>query len=123
MPVRVVSFRVTAQPGRETPLGIAPPSEGIVLKDFTSGRRPLGNFPPSRVRLDVTVGGSVIVEIPPFFEYDASGDLLFRFNTHFTAGILVRGGERVFLYFDGPLPVEIGVGGLNQGPTLWPTWS
>jgi hypothetical protein len=114
---RVVSFRVSAEPGREVPLGAVPPEGRLVLKDFTSNAGHVRDYDMSRLRLVLLAGGSVIVEIPPLFEHDVSGMMIFWFNTHFSAGILVRGGERVTLRSDGPEPLLVTVGALMEVST------
>jgi hypothetical protein len=115
---RVVSFRVSATPGVEVPLGPVHAGQGLVLRDFTSNAVLLGEFEMSRLRLAVLASGSVIVEIPPQFERDNAGRMSGWFNSHFAVGVLIRGGEGVSLRLDAPEPMTVNVSALVPADLL-----
>lgn len=110
----LVLLRVLASPRVEAPLVPIPAGTEMVLREFRSGAVVLGDFESSRVRLDVLADGAVIAEVPPTFDRDRSGRMRFRFESRFASGVLVRGGEKVTLRFDGPALLAVNVGALIQ---------
>lgn len=104
-----VTLRVLAAPGIAAPLVNLPAGTGMVLREFESEYVLLGEFDWSGVRLDVLANGSVVAEVPPVFDRDEWGRMRFRFASRFPTGVLVRGGEKIALRYEGPLHLTITV--------------
>jgi len=112
-PDRVERFRVTVSPQVPSRVHLAPAAHGFVLVEFASNVVPLRDFEWTRVRLAVVASGSQLVDVPPIFRRDGDGHVSFRFDSRFTAGLIVRPFEEVALDYDGPEPVTVTVGALR----------
>lgn len=91
---RTVSFRVTV-PSSQVPvsLGTVPGSRRLVLRDFSSAHSTRAEELRYRSNvLIVRVNGEVVAEIP--IRTDVGGQYL---SEHWTAGLVVAGGEEVTL--------------------------